>query len=103
MTVYVNALSPESVQVVVAAGQSGVDLSTVTAATFAVKKPDGSAASWSCVVTDKTASSATLTHPFGSGDVDQLGIYTLVPTLAVPAGSARCVAVQILVQDPYGA
>lgn len=103
MTLYLDALNPESVQVVVSAGQSGVDLSTVTAATFAVRKPDGSSASWSCVVTDKTAAGATLTHPFDSGDVDLIGIYTLVPTLTVPAGDARCVAVQILVQDPYGA
>lgn len=66
---------------------SGLDLSTVSSASFAVKKPDGTETTWAATITNKTASTITLTHIFVNGvSVDTSGTWIVLPLLIVPAG-----------------
>ena len=101
-TVYQGALAPEALIQNITPGLSGVDLSTVTAATFKVKKPDGTIYSWAATRSNQTATTLTLTYVFQSAaDTAQLGSHVAVAFLTVPAGVVRTIPQNYTVVDQY--
>lgn len=90
-TVYAGAVAPESYTLDVTPGSSGVDLSTVTAASFKVLKSDGSTATWTATRSNQTATTLTLAYQFSAGgaDVSVAGVYSIYASLTIPAGTVR--------------
>ena len=86
---YVGAVAPESVAIAVTQGQSGIDLSTVTAATMLVQLPDGQETTWDASLSGATALGVTVTHTFQAGDLQIPGRYVILAALTVPAGTIR--------------
>lgn len=70
-------------------GDSGVDLSTVTAASFKVRKGNGSLATWSATRSNQTANTLTCTYTLTSTDVDHSGRYVYYIALTIPSGTVR--------------
>lgn len=101
--VYQGAKTPEAYAVDVTPGTSGIDLSTVTAATFSVETPGGAVVTWTATRTNQTATTLTLTYVFaGAGtDVAVVGPYNVVVTLTVPAGTVRCAPRLLTVRGSY--
>lgn len=81
------ALTPMTI--LVPAEDSTIDLSTVTGATIDVQKPDDTLVTWTAAtaVYDPTAKLLTITYPFVSGDIDQIGAYVAYANLSVPGGT----------------
>lgn len=102
MTVYINAIAPESAIVTVKRTQvSTFDFSDVTSAEFEVSKPDRSLATWAAAIREVTEKQIVIEHVFELGDVPSAGIYLLVSRLYVPAGVMRGSVVELPVTDPY--
>jgi hypothetical protein len=80
---------------------SGVDLSTVTAASFIVKRPDGSTATWAATRSNQTATTLTLTYAFLLGDRPIRGAYAIYARLTIPAGTVRTTTDFPLVRGEY--
>lgn len=101
--VYQGAKAPEAHVKNVTPGTSGVDLSTVTAATFSVEKPDGTIVSWAAARSAQTATTLTLTYTFASSGLDVAipGPYAIVVTLTIPAGTVRCQPYLLTVRGQY--
>jgi len=94
-TVYQGAVSPEALAIAVTS--TDYDLSAVISATLRVRLPDASVETWDAAVTDATAAALTLTHVFVAGNTDQLGIYSVSGSLAVPGGTLRTLETSFLV------
>jgi len=94
-TVYQGAVSPEALSIAVTS--TDYDLSAVTAATLRVRLPDSSVETWTASVTSATQTALSLTHVFAAGNTDQLGIYAVSGTLAVPGGTLRTLEASFLV------
>lgn len=75
------------------------DLSVVVTADLYVLRGDGTKETWTCAVSNKTASTLTLTHPWLVTDTanafEQLVIY---PRLTLPSGVRRMTPVRITVR-----
>lgn len=103
---YVGAVAPEGVAVTVGQGESGIDLTTATAASMLVKLPDGTETTWTAVLSGATSLSVVATHTFAAGDLTQRGRYVVVVALTVPGGTIRTrpkiltVLSQYAVDDP---
>lgn len=66
---------------------SGLDLTTVTAAVFKVYKPGGTVVSWTATISGATTTQLTLTHTFASvTELDVVGNYIIYAILTVPTG-----------------
>ena len=100
-TIYQGAVAPETFQLTVSAGTSGVDLTTVSGASFKVKLPDGTTTTWSATTSGATVSSIVVSHTLVSGDTTQTGTYYIYATLTVPGGTVRSVPVAVAVVDAY--
>jgi hypothetical protein len=87
--VYLDPVAPEAFVLNLVPGTSGVDLSTVTAASFIVRKPDGAETTWTVTRTNATASTLTCTHVFVAGDVDIAGEFVVYAKLTIPSGFVR--------------
>jgi len=91
----VGALSPEAFATIVTTAEpmlATVDLSTVSGVSFAVRKPDGTTATWTGAIVNPpapTASAIEVAHPYLNGDLDQVGCYSVVVVLTVPGGTVR--------------
>jgi len=101
MPVYLGAVAPESLRVNITAGTSGVDLSTVTAATIELRKPGGAAVTWTTILSNQTSSTLTATRAFVAGDVDAAGAWRFLVRLTVPGGSVRTAPARFDVADPF--
>lgn len=99
-TLRTGGVAPEAYQMVLAAGTSGVDLSTVTSAVIRVKGPDGVESTWTAGMSSQSSSALTLTHTFG-GEVTVVGEYELFAELTVPSGTNRSHAVSVTVVDEF--
>lgn len=99
--VYVGAIAPEAYVVYVTPGDSGVDLSTVTAATFYVQDVDGTETTWSASRSNQTASTLTLTHTFASGDVDDPGELVIYAKLTIPSGTVRTIPRRLVARGNF--
>lgn len=96
-----DAVAPEAYVLNVTPGDSGVDLSTVTAASIKVLKPTGEEASWSATLTNATASTLTLTYTFTTNDVARPGRYRAYAALTIPSGTVRTRAKEFLVRGKF--
>jgi len=81
------ALAPKSYSILAQAGDSGVDMTTVTAATIEVQLPDGSRPSWPALLSNASVASVLVTHAFAAGDLPIRGFYAVLARLTVPFGS----------------
>ena len=100
--VYSGAVAPESYRVNLTPGASGVDLSTVTAASFAVQLPDGTTATWTATRSSQTATTLTLTHTFLAAETSQIGVYRVYANLTIPSGTVRSLPREVEVLPAYG-
>lgn len=88
--VYQGAIAPEAYTLDITPGTvNPVDLSTVSAATLSVRKPDGTVVAWAATISNQTTSTITLTHTFLTGDIALLGDYAIVASLTIPSGTVR--------------
>lgn len=86
-TVYVGMLAPYALRFTGTPGTDAYDLSTVTAALFKVKKPNGTIASWTATLSAQSSSSVLIAHAYQAGDLDQAGCYTYWVEATVPSGT----------------
>lgn len=84
-------------------GDSGVDLSTVTAAEFSVQLPDGTETTWDAATSNETASTLTLTHEFDAlgAETAEKGTYTVYALLTIPSGVVRTLPQKLRVKGEY--
>lgn len=89
--IYAGAAAPEGLRVVVRRGQTTVDLSTVTAATLALRDALGNAATWSATIVEQSAERLVLEHVFDvfGRETMRVGRYRAFAMLTVPAGVRR--------------
>lgn len=99
--VYQGAVAPETYVLDIAAGSSGVDLSTVTDAVLSVQKADGTEATWEVDMSNQATSTLTLTHTFESGDLSIAGRYSVYASLTIPTGTVRTAAEALTVKSEY--
>lgn len=97
----VGAADPEALRVVLTPGNTGLNMTSVSACTFHVRRPDGTTTTWSTVLSGATALQVTARHVFdASGDeVSAAGAYLVEPRVMAP-GSRRCRAFKLHVV-PY--
>lgn len=90
-TLYVGLEAPKEYTVDFIQGDSLLDMSTITDATFEIRKPDGSTVSWTAVLSAQTTDTITLTYTFsgGGGDLDQAGTWHFYAKFEVPGGFER--------------
>jgi hypothetical protein len=66
---------------------SGLDLSTVSAVTLHVMRPDGTSSDWATSLSAQSPTSVTATHVFAAADVPVPGKLTIEPRMTVPGGT----------------
>lgn len=87
---YVGLEAPKTYTVDFVQGLSSLDMSTITAATIEVRKPDGTTSSWTTAISNQTATTITLTFSFGSSsELDQAGTWHFYAKYTVPGGYDR--------------
>ena len=84
-TVQRNAVAPVALQITVNAGNSGIDLTEMTAAVLIVLKPDGTEHTWTAVL-DADENIAVLEYAFAAGAVEVTGTYVATPYFTSPGG-----------------
>ncbi len=89
--VYQGAVAPEALSVTITP-ETGtpLDLSTVTACSLKVTTSSGSVSYWDAAITSQSSSQLVVAHEFESGDVDTVGLLSVMPHLTVPSGTRRC-------------
>lgn len=87
--VYQNAVAPEAYTRDDSVGASGFDMSTISAASLHVRKPDGTTTTWTASISLQTATSLRLTHTYAGGDVALVGTYIVWAVYTVPGGTIR--------------
>lgn len=100
---YAGAKAPDAYTLDLTPGTSGIDLSTVTAATLSVERPDGSIVSWTATRSNQTATTLTLTYVFAvsGADIAVAGPYAVVAILTVPLGTVRSAPQLLTVRGQY--
>lgn len=101
--VYEDAVAPEAYVLNLTPGDSGVDLSTVTAASFLVLRSDGVRATWTATRSNQTATTLTLTYSFAAADVNKPGKYVIFASLTIPSGTVRSTPQVLTVKGKYEA
>lgn len=101
--VYQGAKAPEAYVLNVTPGDSGVDLSTVSAASLSVSLSDGTETTWAATRSNQTASTLRLTHTFDSGGTEtaQPGTYVVYAVLTIPSGVVRTAPRVLQVRGEY--
>lgn len=103
--IYQNALQPEAFSVTVTNGDTGLDMTTVTAASLSVQLPDGTTTTWVASISGATTTQLTVTHTMPSSapsDVATVGEYSVVAVLTIPSGTVRGQPVRLVVRPYYG-
>lgn len=104
--IYQNAYAPESLVLIVTNGSSGVDMTTVSAVSMSVQKPDGSTTTWTASISGATTSQLTATHNMpaspGPSDVTLVGEYSVVVVCTLPSGIIRSTPLLLVVRPYYG-
>lgn len=101
-TLYVGQVAPTSYAMAITPGETGIDLTTVTAANFAVKKSDGSSTVWAAALTGATATTLTATYAFGSlTPLDKSGDWKIYALLTIPSGFIRTETDTLTVKDSF--
>lgn len=99
--VYVGIVAPYAYVLNLVPGDSGVDLSTVSAAVLVVQKDDGTETTWTCAMTNPSATTLTLTHPYIAGDVNMSGEFVIYANLTIPAGTVRSLPQPLIVRERF--
>ena len=101
-TIYVGARAPEGITVTIdpPEGVNASVLASCSGVTLEAKRAGGSPATWAAQIIARGAS-LTVEYQFLAGDVDTVGDYVIVPTLAVQGGTIRAEAFTLAVTDPY--
>lgn len=101
--VYQGAKAPDAYVLNVIPGDSGIDLSTVTAATFAVRLPDGTETSWSASRSNQTTTTLRLTHTFDAlgAELATQGPYVIYAALTIPSGTVRTEPLRLQVKGEF--
>lgn len=88
---YVGLVAPKTYAVNFVPGASSLDMSTITAGTFEIRKPDGTTTSWSAARSNQTATTLTLTHSFSAApsEIDQAGTWHFYAKYTIPGGFDR--------------
>lgn len=88
---YVGLVAPKTYAVDFVVGASSLDMSTISAATFQIRKPDGTTTSWSTVISGQTSTTITLTHTYSAApsEVDQAGTWHFYAKFTIPGGFDR--------------
>jgi hypothetical protein len=102
-TIYQGAVAPETYEMNVTPGSSGVDLLTVTAASLAVQLYDGTEVSWTATRSNQTATTLRLTHTMALADTPQIGTYRVYAVLTVPSGTVRTTPDSLNILPRFGA
>lgn len=95
------ATTAEGINFVISQAASGVDLTTVTAASVQVKLPDATFATWAASIASASPTSLTLTHMFLAHETDQTGEYHPLATLTTPGGPIRAKLARFTVVDGF--
>lgn len=96
------AVAPEALAIKVSQGDSTVDLSTATAVSIHVRKPDGETATWTAAIVSRTTVLLVASHSFAIGDTVQLGEHALYVSITVPGGVVRSEPQAFKVVPPFG-
>lgn len=99
--VYRSPRAPEAFFEIVNQDDTGLDMTTVTAATYSVKDPLGIHYTWDCILINQSTANVTVVHPFVSGDLDITGDYEIFANLTIPGGVVRTVPKQFTVVEEY--
>ena len=101
--VWEDAVAPEALVVDITPGDSGVDLSTVTAGSFKILKPTGAEVSWAGTRSNQTATTLRLSYTLLAADVAVPGRYTYYASLTIPSGTVRTKPRVLVVRGKYEA
>ena len=102
VVLYVGDVTPTAFAMVVTPGDSGLNLSTVTAITFRVKKANGSLTSWATALSAQSSSTVTATYTFAStSPIDIPGQWYAYAELTIPSGTVRTDTETLIVKDKY--
>src|ERR1017187_4908026 len=85
VTAPLGALSPLAFVANITPGASGIDLTTVTAASVQAQRGAGSG-SWACTLSNQTTNTLTVTHPYAVGDLPALGRVQVYVILTLNSG-----------------
>lgn len=100
---YQGMAAPYAYTMNVTPGTSGLDLSTVTAASLAVELPDGTEVTWTATRSNQTATTLTLTHVLSVGDTPQIGTCRVYGVLTVSGGEERTDPDRLEILSKFGA
>jgi hypothetical protein len=92
---------PNFLTVLVRSPAFAIDLTTVTAANFLVRRQDASIATWAPIIVSATQSELLLQYPLASGDITVTGPYGAGVQLVTVNGNVPASSFQILVTTPY--
>jgi hypothetical protein len=104
--IYVGAKAPQSLRGTIQRGQSDVDLTTATGITFDVVKPSGARVTWTGgAILSATTTTLSVKYTFALGDVDEAGVYHILPHILVPGGQidGRAFSERVLPWPPEAA
>ncbi len=91
--IWEGALAPEKYELVVSSSEDdGVDLSTVTAASFIVRAPSGTETEWPASYSySSDTQKLTVTYTFDAteSELDAVGMWLVYAELTVPSGTVR--------------
>ncbi len=102
MFIQAGAQAPECIEFSIAnpaLASQPFDLTSVTAASVRVLRPDGRVATWAVDIVAQTAELLTLRHTFALDDVYLGGQYRVSVDMTVPAGVRRAGPTMIEVQS----
>lgn len=88
---YVGLVAPKTYSIDFVQGSSSLSFLSVSAATFEIRKPDGTTTSWSTALSNQTATTLTCTHSFSAApsEVDQAGTWHFYAKFTVVGGYDR--------------
>lgn len=88
-TIHLGAVAPYALQLTVSGG--GVNYTTVTAASYTVSPRDTPTATvtWAATISSQSANAVVASHGFVDGDVDAVGVFTVIVWLTTPDGPIR--------------
>jgi len=86
----INPTANESFAVDISGVTAGLDMTTVTAVSFKVKKPNRmDELNWTASIVSASSTSLRARHTFSGGEFDVVGTYRIVPILTVAGQQKR--------------
>lgn len=93
--------APVAITLTIQQGDSGRDLSTVSAASFSVRMPDRSTTTWTATLGAQSATSLVLSHTFDASGTETAtaGDYRLIARLTVTGGQWQTPSVPFTIRE----